>query len=61
MNTLGKDFSCYSIIKKDFVNSKQGRESLQDDPWSGSPKSPTTGDQVDKIYSMILNNRRITV
>ena len=47
--------------KKWVADFKRDRESVGDDPWSGSLKFPTADDQVEIIYSVKLNDGRVTV
>jgi len=42
--TLGGDAPSYSTIKKWAADFKRARESTEDDPRSGRPKSPTMDD-----------------
>ena len=40
---------------------KHGRKSLDDDPRSGRPTDVTTDDNVIKIQSMVMDDRRLTI
>lgn len=40
---------------------KSGRESVEDDPHPGRPSTSKTSDNVEKIKSMILENRHLTI
>ena len=40
---------------------KSGRMSIKDDPKSGRPSSPTGDDHIEKVRSVIRENRRLTV
>ena len=61
VSALGNTSPSYSTIKKWAAEFKQGRESLEDDPRSGSPRSSTAADQVDTIHRMVLEDRRLTI
>jgi len=59
--TLGGDSPSYSTIKKWAADFKRARESTEDDPRSGRPKSPTTDDQGEAIHRLVLADRRVTI
>jgi len=40
---------------------KSGRTSIEDDPKSGRPSSSTGDDQIEKVRSVIRENRRLTI
>jgi transposase len=40
---------------------KSGRTSIEDDPKSGRPSSSTGDDHIEKVRSVIRENRRLTV
>jgi hypothetical protein len=40
---------------------KSGRRSIEDDPKSGRPSSSTGDDHIEKLRSVIRENRRLTV
>ena len=40
---------------------KWGRTSIEDDPRSGRPSSSTGDDHIEKVRSVIRENRRLTV
>ena len=40
---------------------KSGRTSIEDDPKSGQPSSLTGDDHIEKVRSVIRENRRLTV
>ena len=40
---------------------KSGRTSIEDDPISGRPSSSTGDDHIEKVRSVIRENRRLTV
>ena len=61
VQTLGEDSPSYSTIKKWAAEFKRGRDSTEDDPRSGRPKTPTTDEQVDAIHRMVWDDRRLTV
>ena len=60
MQTLAEDFPSYATVKKWAVEFKRGRVSIEDDRWSGRPKTSTTDVQVDAIHHMVLDDRRLT-
>ncbi|XP_072042946.1 histone-lysine N-methyltransferase SETMAR-like [Amphiura filiformis] len=60
VSTLGDTSPRYSTIKKRAAEFKRGRESLEDDPRSGSTRSSTTSDQVDAIRRIVLKDRHLT-
>ena len=47
--------------KKWAADFKRGRESLEDDPRSGRPFTSTTQVNIDRIYQMVMNDRRLTI
>ena len=49
------------LLKKWTANFKLGRDSIEEDPRSGRPKSATTDDQVEVIHRMVMKDRRVTV
>jgi len=38
-----------------------GRTSIEDDPKSGRPSSSTGDDHIEKVHSVICENRRLTI
>ena len=50
METLGKE-SPYSTVKKWVFELRRGRESVEDDEWSGCPKEVTTDENVEIVQS----------
>ena len=48
---------CYEWYKR----FKSGRTSIEDDPKSGRPSSSTGDDHIEKVRSVIRENRRLTV
>ena len=61
VQTLGEDSPSYSTIKKWAAEFKRGRDSTEDDPRSGRPKTSTTDEQVHATHRMVLDDRRLTV
>ena len=51
----------FSTIKKWAAEFKRGRNSLEDDPREGRPKSATTPEIIEQVYDMILDDRRMLV
>ena len=49
----------YATLKKWAVEFKQGRNSTEDDPRSGHPKTSTTDGQVNAIHCMVFDDRRL--
>ena len=41
----------YSTVKKWEAEFKRGRESVEDDGWSGCPKDATTNDKVKVVHT----------
>ena len=44
-------------VKKWAVEFKQGRDSTEDDLWSGNPNMSTTVGQVDAFHGMVLDDK----
>ena len=61
VSTLGDDAPALSTVKKWAAEFKRGRESLEDDPRSGRPFTATTQENIDRIYQMVMNDRRLTI
>ena len=59
--TLGDDAQALSNVKKWAAEFKRGRESLEDDPRSGRPVTATTQENIDRVYHMVMDDRRLTV
>ena len=56
--TLGDDAPALLTVKKWEAEFKRGRESLEDDPRSERPYTATTQENIDRIYQMVMNERR---
>ena len=50
-----------TTVKRWAAEFKRGRDSSEDDPQSGRPKTSTTDAQVDAIHRLVLDDRRLTV
>jgi transposase len=61
VKTLDDDSPSYSTIKRWAADFKRGRESIEDDPRSGRPKTSTTDDQVEAIHRTVLDDRRLSI
>ena len=57
VKTLDDDSPSYSTIKKWAAEFKRGRESIEDDPRSGHPRTSTTDDQVETNHRTVLDDR----
>ena len=40
---------------------KEGREEVEDDPWSGSPSTSRTADNIERVKQMVRADRRLMV
>ena len=60
-NTLGDSAPSFSTVAKWTSEFKFGRESLDDDPRSGRPKSATTPEFIAKVHKMVMEDRRLKV
>ena len=58
VSTLGVDTPALSTVKW-AAEFKRGRESLG--PRSGHPSTATTHKNIDRIYQMVMNDRRLTI
>ena len=58
METLGKESPSYSTVKKWAAEFKRGRESVEDDEWSGRPKDATADENVMVVHTLIVCDRR---
>ena len=54
-----QDSPSYSTVKKWAAEFKRGRESIEDDPCEGRPKSATTPELIDRVHDMVLEDRRV--
>ena len=45
-------------MKKWAAEFKQGRESIEDDGWSGHPKDATTDENVKVLHTLVMCDRR---
>lgn len=60
-STLGESAPSYTTVKKWVAEFKRGRETIDDDPRSGRPKTSTTEENVGIVCDLILKDRRLTV
>ncbi|XP_066994420.2 histone-lysine N-methyltransferase SETMAR [Anabrus simplex] len=60
-NTLGDSAPSFSTVAKWTSKFKFGRESLDDDPRSGQPKSVTNPEFIAKVHKMVMEDRRLKV
>ena len=58
--TIEDDALALSTTKKWAAEFKRGKEDLEDDSRSGHPASATTQENIDRIYHMVMDNRRLT-
>ena len=58
METLGKESPSYNTVKKWAAEFKRGRESVDDDGWSGRPKNATTDENVKVMHTLVICDRR---
>ena len=58
METLGKEQPSYSTVKKWAAEVKKGRDSVEDDGWSGHPKDATVYENVMVVYTLVMCDRR---
>jgi transposase len=54
-------FFFFSRIKKWAAKFRRGRNSLEDDPREGRPKSATTSEIIEQVHDMLLDDRRMKV
>ena len=52
MAILGKESPSYSTVKKWAAEFKSGRESIEDDVWSGHPKDTTIDENVKVVHTL---------
>ena len=57
----GKDCLSRTQCYEWYQRFKSGRTSIEDDPKSGLPSSSTGDDHIEKVRSVIRENRRLTV
>ena len=58
METLGKESSSYSTVKKWAAEFKRGRESVEDDGRSTPPKDATADENVKVVHNLVMCDRR---
>ena len=59
--TLGGHAPSYATVKKWAKEFKLGRESTEDAPRSGRPKTASTDENINAIHDLVMSDRRITV
>ena len=57
----GKDCLSHTQCYKWYQRFKSGRMSIEDDPKSGRPSSSMGDDHIEKVHSVIHENRRLTI
>ena len=58
METLGKESPSYSIVRRWAAEFRRGRESIEDDKRSGSPKEAITDENVGIVHNLVICDRR---
>ena len=58
METLRKESPSYSTVKKWATEFKRGRESVEDDGWSGRPKDATADENIKVMHTLVMCDRR---
>ena len=58
--TLGKDAPAYATVKSWVAEFKSSRQSLVDDPHPGRPVTVATPEMVNKVYDIVMTDRRVT-
>jgi hypothetical protein len=61
VKTLDVDSPSYSTINKWAAYFQRGRESIEDDSPSRSPKTSSTDDQVEAILHTVLDSRFLSI
>jgi histone-lysine N-methyltransferase SETMAR len=61
IKVYGDSSPSFSTIKKWAAEFKRGCTSLEDDPREGRPKSATTTEIIEQVYSMVLDDWRMKV
>ena len=60
VTTLGEDAPSFATVKRWVAEFKRGRESVEDEPRSGRPRTSTTDENVTIIHDMIMEDRRLS-
>ncbi|CEF59955.1 Homeodomain-like-containing protein [Strongyloides ratti] len=60
-NVLREYALSYETIKRWVSEFKHGKTSVKNDPRIGRPKTATTKEIIEKVYEMIMDDRRLTV
>ena len=58
IETLGKESPSYSTVKNWAAEFKMGRESVEDDGWSGRPKDATADENAKVVPTLVMCDRR---
>lgn len=61
VNTLGKDAPSYTMVKKWSALFKAGKMGVEDHKRSGRPKEASTHFHIEKVKTMVMSDRRITI
>ena len=60
-DAYGEDCLSCTQCYKWYQRFKSGRTSIEDDPKSGRPSSSTGDDHIEKVHSVIREDRRLTI
>lgn len=60
VTTLGEDAPSSATVKRWVAEFKRGRESVEDEPRSGRPRTSTTDENVAIVHDMIMEDRRLS-
>lgn len=58
--TLGNDAILYATLKRWVAEFKRGRQSIEYDVRSGRPVTVATKEMVNKVHTIVMNDRRVT-
>ena len=60
-SVYGQSSPSSSTIKRWVKEFQRGRESLEDDPRSGRPTTSTSPENIEKVHTLVIENRRISL